>query len=310
MRVEEGEYVICGICGFVGASISEHVRSIHGVKKEDYESKFGSIISNKAKTTYSKQNEHNGDWIARAKEKGVDLSEFKRKVAEGVSATIMANPNERKRRSELMATLNQRDDARERASKAAKITSARKDIQLKRAEVLKKWREDNPEEFKKYSDRLAKSPKKSVNKSKVEVILFEILEKEWDFKRNVRLNCPDVFVTNKTGTKEVDLLALRSKIIVEFDGPSHFRAIYGDARLERQRRRDEDLLNYCRINGFILARLDDSTFLWRRQNSRFVDGVIDALMAVLRQGQPGVYYFGGHYVEDQIGHICWVPENT
>jgi very-short-patch-repair endonuclease len=310
-KVAAGDYVICEICGFVGKSIAFHTKREHELSRSDYERIYGPTVSAKSKNNYSVQNEKNGDWIERAKLQGRDLSDFKTRVSASVSASIMANPKERERRSLLLAELNKREDSRERASVAAKKTSARKDIQNKRAAVLKDWRDNNPEEFReKCVMSLINSPKKQVNKSKVEQILFALLSEKWEFKRNVRLYCPRVFVTNKTGTKEVDLYSESEKIIVEFDGPSHFKALYGEARLGRSVSRDLELLEYCLENKIILARLDDTTFVWRRHNSRFVDGVIETLFEILDKKEVGIYYFGGHYVEDQIGKICWRPEDT
>ena len=59
--------------------------------------------------------------------------------------------------------------------------------------------------------------------------------------------------------KAVDLINHNLRIIVEYDGPSHFRNIWD--KLEEQQRKDKETIKWSELNGYKLYRISDSYFV-------------------------------------------------
>jgi very-short-patch-repair endonuclease len=132
-------------------------------------------------------------------------------------------------RKKTRSMSNQSEYMRKKASEAAKITSARPDIQQQRAERLASWRKANPEAFLEIQMKAHASPKKS----KMENWLEPILEKI-GFQRNMRFYCGQT-------RKQVDFQNKSLKVLVEVDGPWHFIPLNGDEVLQRTQMRDRIL---------------------------------------------------------------------
>lgn len=138
---ENVDYVRCKICGFAATTLSKHLSSVHGTSKEEYVRQFpGAPITCENSAKKFKARGVNADWIRRAKERGDDLSEYKKKMGAAVREAIMANPKERARRSELAKTTitawATSDEGRRTASETAKKTSARPEIIEQRTKRL------------------------------------------------------------------------------------------------------------------------------------------------------------------------------
>ena len=295
-KIQQDYYIECQLCGFVGKSLASHFRK-HDMLPKDYKDKFGAnMMTNEAR--------ENCNWIKKAKDEGRDLTEHFKNLGKSISKTIMNNPKDRQRRSKMMGGLNKTDVFRKKASETAKITSARKDIQQQRAERLKSWRDENPEEFyEKCTKKMINSRKEGSPRSKPEGVLLKILNENCQdrFLRNTRVSSIKIFKTNKTHTKECDLISKDEGIIIEFDGKHHFKAIYGEERFEKTLLVDRELEEYCKQKEILLIRVDYSQFLWRRNNKdRFRDGVIIKIIKIIDENKKGIFRIGEYYAENQI----------
>src|SRR5690606_14714211 len=165
---EDIYFVVCNLCGWHAKKIKNHINKIHKIDINKYN---GKMICKNSSVTYSKSSKKNGNWIVKAKERGDDLQWYRDKMSKSVSQSILSNLEERKRRAKVMSDVNRSDVMRKKSSETAKKTSARKDIQKQRAQQLKNWRDNNPEDF--YN----KCVSKMLNSwnSKPEKLLYNIL---------------------------------------------------------------------------------------------------------------------------------------
>ncbi len=292
-----GTVLKCSLCDYFGKVISAHVVTKHSISVLDYMNNYGPVVCDETVNRYSNQNKFNGDWIKRKYEEGYDLTEYFKNSGISQSKSIMSNPKERKRRSDLRSKTNRTKHMRDVASTAAKKTSQRKDIQENRAKVLKNWRDNNPNEFKeKCWMPLVLCKKKCVNKSKTETVLFDLLD-DGTFVKNYVIFDENIFYMNRSGTKEVDLFSKHNNVIIEFDGPIHFKPIFGEDRLIQSKKVDRALEEYCIRFGIILIRIDYTKYKWRRgENSHFSDGVVETIKEIIKTQVVGNYFIGENYV--------------
>jgi len=290
-KAEQEGKIKCLNCSYWGHNLKEHIKNNHNLTLEQYS---GQTLSEPTKENYSNQNKENGDWITREKEKGTDLKEYFKHMGESVSRSILNNPKERKRRSQLLGNLNKREDFRYRASETAKKTSNRKDIQEQRALRLKKWREENPEEF---YEKCIKQMHKF--KSKPEKDLFRYLIEffeEFEFKNNQQIQ-DNLFSMNKTRRKQVDIISKENKVIVEVDGPYHFKPIRGEQVLKNVVLKDKALNKYAFKEEFLLVRISTSQYDYRGEGE-FSEKCLDKLNELLYNRQPGIFFLGEEYGEN------------
>lgn len=113
--IKNEEFVECVLCKFAGKKITQHVKSQHGITKEDYEKIHGKTICISASGAYSETK--NFDWINRAKNSGVNLEKYREKMSKSVSSSVMSNQAERFRRAKMMSALNRTDASRKRSAK-------------------------------------------------------------------------------------------------------------------------------------------------------------------------------------------------
>jgi hypothetical protein len=192
-----------------------------------------------------------------------------------------------------MEKLNRDNLAPERKaifSETAKRTSARRDIQLQRAERLKRWREENPEKFKKTIQLAMKSPKKS----KMESWLRDDLG--WK-SRYVRCGDDRKFVDMANG-----------KIWIEVDGCFHFWEVKRKNskrphNFKRVQERDNMLKEEAlRRKNITLIRLSMSCFY---RKGRMKEEWYTLLLNMLRSPKPGVFCAGEFYE-----HCPWADSSV
>lgn len=286
-----GDLIKCGLCSYTSAKLTIHVKKEHNISPEEYREKYGSLVCDNSIKRYSAIAKENGSWINRAKESGQDLGEYKSKLSESVSKSIMSNPEERKRRAELLGSLNKTETFRKKASETAKKTSARVDIQKSRAAQLKRWREMNPDAFFNKCTLVMHSKWQSLPEKK----LFEFFKNiSQDFEKNKQIKSTKHFRVNKTNSKQIDVLNKKQKIIAEFDGKHHFSPIFGNEVLSRVKEKDKELERFCLDNNFILIRVSQSCFIYRSIND-FPKSIKDKIDEIIKNNIPGNYFIGEEY---------------
>lgn len=291
--IEGVDYIKCKICDFTGKSITAHVKKSHLLSKIEYEKKYGSTVCDSTKSTYSETAKINGDWINRAKEKGEDLTEYFEKLGSKISEGIMKSDSAREARRQNLSRLNKTQDFRERSSETAKKTSSRKDIQDERSKRLAKWRKNNPEEF--YEKCTAVMHKSW--KSKPEMKLFEIVSVRFPnlFKRNQQLKRKK-FTTTKSNKRQIDIMSLENKIVIEFDGIHHFKSVFKENKnFNNTVKRDKELNSVLVEEGWTVIRVSYDEYEYK-ENGKFKQETLDKIFDIVTNKKRGLWLFGKSYV--------------
>lgn len=275
----------CALCKFSGSNITRHVKISHGLTKEEYCERYGPTLAPASKKKYSASMKSRECWITKKKEVGEDLSAYREKMSRSVSRAIMSNDKERERRARLLGELNKRQDFRDRSSKVAKVTSSREDILAARTAQLARWRENNPEKF---QETITKRLEKKT--SKPERLLYELCKNTLGSSTTKQLQIQHPEIPTKTKRARVDIAHREKKILVEFDGPFHFKPIAGQEHLEHRRMRDLAVEKYAVERGYLLIRVSYDTYNKGQFTDEAKRAIIEALQsdtrsAVVRIGE-------------------------
>jgi len=299
LGLESGKLVKCALCDEVGSSLALHVRKVHNIDKKEYIKNYGPVLASASREKYSKAAEENGDWISKAKERGEDLTEYWKKVSDGVRSAIINSPAERERRSNLLGSLNKTDAFRKKASDTAKITSARKDIQQDRATRLKIWRDNNKQEF--YAKCTSNMHK---YKSRPEKSLYNFVSSSFpslNFLNNKFIKDSAFLALNKTGNKQVDIISDCKSIVIEFDGFLHFKEVWPGS-LVKIKEKDIILSNYSIDKKLTLIRVSLDTYSYR-VGKGFSQPALDKIKELIDNPTSGVHFVGKSWNGQAYTHI-------
>jgi very-short-patch-repair endonuclease len=279
------DYMECALCKFSGSNITRHIKIAHGLTREEYCERYGPTLAPASKKKYSSSVKSRECWITKKKEAGEDLSTYRGKMSRSVSHAIMSNNKERERRGRLIGELNKRQDFRDRSSKTAKVTSSREDILTARTAALARWRENNPEKF---QETVAKCLEKKI--SKPERLLYELCKNTLGSSTTKQLQIQHPEIPTRTKRARVDIAHREKKILVEFDGPFHFKPILGQEYLELKRMRDLAVEKYAIEHGCLLIRVSYDTYSKGQFTDEAKRAIVEALQsdtrsAVIRIGE-------------------------
>jgi hypothetical protein len=302
------DYVECNLCGFIGKSISTHLRQSHNLTKDNYS---GNVVCEKTNKIYSKSNSETGKnyWASLTDEERIKVNE---KNSQSVRAALKNNPKESERRSKLMTELNatvmKSPEVRKKLSDVAKRTSKRPDILEKRSKQLQNWRDNYPDQFlEKCTNKLLQW--KLENPDKVQENIIEFVnsfkskaEKElkiflrtldnFNFKNNQFIS-DDSFIS-KTKRKQVDFIDYKKNIFIEYDGQFHFENKMNPDRLVIQRSIDKLFDKYIIDNNLILIRISFDQFRYGSK-PHFIQTCLDQLISILNNPSPGIFWIGTAY---------------
>lgn len=259
--------------------------------KAEYEEKYGPTVCSNSKTKYSESG--NYDWINREKAKANSekYENWKTNLGEKISEGIMNSDSAREARRKNLSKLNKTDEFRERSSKTAKKTSSRKNVLQKRSEQLKEWRENNPDEF------YEKCTSVMINswKSKPELALFEIVKNKYpDFKKNQQLRRVNKFKSTQSGKRQIDIMSLDDKIIIEFDGVHHFKDMHGKDVLEKNKSKDKELNSVMIAEGWTVIRVAYDQYSYK-SGEGFNPEIISKICDLINHKERGLFLLGKAY---------------
>jgi very-short-patch-repair endonuclease len=289
---ENIDWVACKMCSFKGRALAKHISQVHKLDVISYQDRFpGSLINcSSSKERFKDRGSENFNWINRAKERGDDLSEYKKKLGNSVRRSILENPEERLRRSEQLAKNNRTTDARKRSSEVAKKTSSRPEILKERTDRLSNWRNENFDVF--YEKFVKGSQSRWI--SKPEKILTKILTEleGFSFKQNQVVKSEKFL--NKSNRKQIDIADKGARIYIEFDGIYHFKPINGQEKLDKAKLSDKQLDAHIEHHGWTLIRISFDQFSYK-SGGKFSIECIERLFEILKDPAPGVYRIGEAY---------------
>lgn len=299
------DYVVCNICGFHCKSLGIHITKKHDISYQEYKKRynFEKLTCEKTSEKYKNLPQTQFTWIEKAKQNGEDLTEYRKKISEGVKEAINNNPEELKRRSELMSKINEKlqnnEEYKKALSERAKITSARQDIQVKRSAQLKNWRDNNIEIF---HNKCVKKMLKAFQ-SKPEIALYKFLctKDNFSFKRNQFIHSN--LLTNKSSKKQIDIGDKNKRIYIEFDGILHFEPKFGEDNLERIKQKDREIEQHISKHNWTLIRVSYDQFKYstktinkiKEDASYFKPECLEQIQQILNDNKPGIYKIGEAY---------------
>ena len=223
--------------------------------------------------------EKNRDWVAKS------LQDSRRQHAENISRSSEG----REIRRQNMARRNQSDTARETSSRIAKVTSSRPEILERRSLVLKKWRENNAEDF--YNKCTSKMHGRW--QSTPEMRLGDLLREMSDYSFSYNQVVKSEMFTWKSKRKQVDYADKSRRVYIEFDGFHHFNDFKGNSS-DAVRVRDRLLDQHIISNGWTLVRISHDQFTYSG-GGKFLEECIEKLKKILRDCTPGIHLIGNCY---------------
>lgn len=296
--VEDVDFVKCKICNKKFRTLYVHCLN-HNLNSEKYEKQYGKLMCSEAELLISERNsktqqKHNYRNKLKFEGKLEELKIFNDQVGKKVSEVILASDELREIRSQTLSNLNKTDQFRKKASETAIETSKRKDILENRTNQLRDWREKNPEKMSEILSNLH-----SRYQSRPEKELFELIQNLFPnllFKRNQQINRKSIFKLNKSGIKQIDILSINNKIIVEYDGDFHFENVKKWNQLELIRQKDLELNSLS--NEFCIIRVSHDQYSYRKIDGGFKQECIDKLTEIIKDNKPGLYLIGDLYAQN------------
>lgn len=290
------DYILCKICNKSFKHLTNHLKRRHSLSTKEYLEKYpnSKLASESFYRMALERGRKNGDWINRAKENGKDLTEYYKKVGESVSESILSNPKERLRRSNLMKDMWENPDKakifKENQSKTAKITSARPEIQKVRAERLKRWRDKNPEVF--YEKCTSKAFASAKRKTKPEKWFHKYIDENLQmYNLQYSQSLYSEKFKTKSNRKQIDFMSKNRKIWIEIDGPLHFKKDY--YQYLEIKRKDSIVDDIAKTKGIVLVRV--SFDQWNQKTGQFNQSALDQIRKILENNKPGIYRIGKEY---------------
>jgi hypothetical protein len=232
------------------------------------------------------------------------------KAGKKISKTILSNGAERARRAKCLGDLNKTTEFRQKASETAIKTSARQDVLDNRTAQLARWRENNPTL---YQDLVRENVKKSQQWRKdhpeeyYQKCVVPLLS-NWKSKPERSLltyckgllgDCRNFFLihesfSTKTKRRQIDIYSESKHIIVEFDGPLHFRPIFGAEDFESKKRKDKEI--NLLADKYCIIRVSYDCYFPKTDS--FDQGVLASVKDLLLNPRLGLFLFGSKYGED------------
>lgn len=250
--VENVDYLTCRLCTYKARILTKHLKSAHDIDKSNY---AFPMIAPAAWLKYSEVGKVSGRGHGESKSRGILASE---------SARVARRKN--------LAAINQRPERRKRSSEVAKKTSSRPDIIERRTKNLENWRVMNPEDF--YQKCL--SAMINVRQSRPEKKLFEqLLSFLPNIKRNQRIY--NVEFSTISHRRQIDILDAAAKLVIEFDGPVHFKPFFGEERLAKVKKSDSELNEVLVSNGYKVIRVAYDQYVKNDFKEDCVTKIIEAV---------------------------------
>ena len=291
------DYIECALCEFAGLKITQHIKQVHNLSKDEYIKNYGPTICKASQKHYGDTGNYN--WIRRAKERGEDVSEKFSASGKAKSAGILASSRAIEARRQNMINLNKRPERREKSSQTAKKTSSRPEIIEARTEALRKWRTNNFDDFyeKCVMPMIGACPtaEGEIRQTKPEQLLLELLKNRVDyiFKYSQCIKSNSFSTLSKR--KQVDFGDKKAKVYIEFDGIHHFRNVMSSEVLEKTQSSDASLDKLIEKRGWTLIRISYDQF----NGKKFLESCVKNLSLILDNPKPGVFRIGEAYTKEE-----------
>lgn len=217
-----------------------------------------------------------------------------------IKGTRMAASKEsvRKIRSETLIRLNKTENFRNKASITARKTSSRKDIIESRTNVLKKWREKNPEKIQEILEKGRKIGSLHRISREEDYLWNYVIDKE-KFERSVTIICKE------ESKKEVDFVSKKEDIFIEVDGCWHFGMDFVKKKMTRYNpdkihKRDLMLIDEIEKRGNLLIRIDAGCFANSGIRRLKLEWEKIFNIIINKKNISGIYLLGNFYLQSNL----------
>lgn len=269
--IEDMDYVKCRLCTYKARTLIKHLKRQHSLSKDEYGYE---VVATACLKKQSEAGKINGAGHGEAKSKG-----------------IMASDSARSARSKNLASINKRQERCEQSSEVAKQTSSRQDILGARAEKLARWRKSNPDDFYKKCTSIMIG----MLQSKPEKKLFEQLSAFIpNLKRNQRIY--SINFSTLSHRRQIDMLDKEQKLVIEFDGPVHFKPLFGDEAYAKIKKCDLELNNVLVDMGYKVIRVSYDEYVKKAFSDTCIANIIDLVKSL----EAKLHLIGKSYVENYL----------
>ena len=158
--------------------------------------------------------------------------------------------------------------------------------------ALDRGRSKHPTKGKKRDSETKKKGSAAIRESartgtKLERFLLEELTKR---KYDVQFHREHVL---KNSRLEIDLFVKQFRTAIEIDGPSHFRPVWGEKNLLRNKKSDKQKTGLILSQGFVLIRVKQD----KRTSQRYFREVLDSILNILSDIKKQFPIEGKRYIE-------------
>ena len=159
----------------------------------------------------------------------------------------------------------------------------------KRSEIGKKSWNSKSEEEKKYviekgANAIREAARTGARLEKF--LLYELTKKKFE----VQFHKEHLL---KNQRLQIDLFVPKLRVAIEVDGPSHFKPVWGEKNLERNKKSDRQKTGLILGQGFVLIRIKQD----KRISQRYFRGVVDSLVVELEKIEKSFPQENKRYIE-------------
>jgi very-short-patch-repair endonuclease len=163
------------------------------------------------------------------------------------------------------------------------------DERRKRSKIGKDSWESRSEKEKKYivqkgADAIREAARTGTRMEKF--LLYELTDKKFE----VQFHKEHLLKNQKL---QIDLFIPKLRVAIEIDGPSHFRPVWGEDNLERNKRSDRQKTGLILGQGFVLIRIRQD----KRISQRYFRRVLDSLVVELEKIKQSFPQENKRYIE-------------
>jgi len=159
----------------------------------------------------------------------------------------------------------------------------------KRSEIGRRSWENKTEKEKRYTiqkgaDAIREAARTGSRLEKF--LLYELTKKKFE----VQFHKEHLLKNQKL---QIDLFIPKLRVAIEIDGPSHFKPVWGEENLERNKRSDRQKTGLILGQGFVLIRIKQD----KRISQRYFRGVVDSLVVELEKIKKSFPQESKRYIE-------------
>ena len=103
-------------------------------------------------------------------------------------------------------------------------------------------------------------------------------------------------MSTKTNIRQIDIMSLENKIVIEFDGIHHFKDVFKKkGNLNEVSKKDQELNSVLVEEGWTVIRVSHDEYDYK-ENGKFKQETLDKIFEIVSERRRGLWQFGSSYV--------------